>query len=45
MGVKDGCCSLGDDFCKTEQEYPTGNGGNGGNGNGGNGGNGKKGGR
>jgi hypothetical protein len=42
MGVTDGCCSLGDDFCKTEQEYPTGNGGNGGNGNGGNG---KKGGR
>jgi hypothetical protein len=22
MGVSEGCCSLGDDFCKTSQEYP-----------------------
>ncbi len=22
MGVEDGCCSLGGDFCKTEDEYP-----------------------
>jgi hypothetical protein len=22
MGVNEGCCSLGDDFCKTSQEYP-----------------------
>ena len=40
MGVTDGCCSLGSDFCKTVEEYPSNSGGNGGNG-----GNGKKGGR
>ncbi len=22
LGVADGCCTLGDDFCKTSQEYP-----------------------
>ncbi|GEM_PF-684138 len=26
MGVSDGCCSLGDRYCKTPQEYPTSNG-------------------
>jgi len=23
LGINDGCCSLGDEFCKTAQEYPT----------------------
>ena len=42
MGVNDGCCSLGEEYCKTEEEYPSSNGqGNGqGNGNGQNSGNG-----
>lgn len=26
MGVADGCCLLGEDFCKTEEEYPRGSG-------------------
>ncbi len=38
IGVSDGCCSLGEEFCKTEEEYPSSNGQ--GNGNGQNGGNG-----
>ena len=30
LGVTDGCCSLGEEYCKTEEEYPSGNGVNGG---------------
>ena len=26
LGVTDGCCSLGEEYCKTEEEYPAGNG-------------------
>ena len=22
LGVNDGCCSLGEEYCKTEEEYP-----------------------
>ncbi|WP_456457319.1 DUF2202 domain-containing protein [Nitratifractor sp.] len=33
MGISDGCCSLGDEYCKTEDEYPkSGGGGKGGGG-------------
>lgn len=52
IGVSEGCCILGDDYCKTEEEYPTSNGseesgnsssaGNGGGKNGTNGGNGPR---
>ena len=29
LGVEEGCCSLGDAFCKTPEEYPASSGGNG----------------
>ncbi len=32
MGVNDGCCSLGEEYCKTEEEYPKGGGKGGGGG-------------